>query len=108
MFEINPRTYFRYTVFVGLDWSIDVKRPKWERTWVKVELVIKGLNYGYFDLKLSHLLDTDSETYTQKNHVTQIHWEDAKRHVANEDLLHRKLYLYRKDTVPPEFMIEID
>jgi HKD family nuclease len=108
MFEINPRTYFRNTVFVDLDWSVDVKRPNWERAWAKFELVIKGINYGDFDLKLSHLLDTASETYAQRNHVTQIHWEDAKKYVAKEDLLNRKLYLYRKDTHPPMFMIEID
>ncbi len=40
--------------------------------------------------------------------MTQLHWGDAKAYVAKNDLLGRILYLYRKDTDPPEFMIEID
>lgn len=106
--KIDQRHYFREDVFADLEWKTDPQRPKWERAQTKMELVIKNLNYGVFNLKLSHYTDTKSVTYLQKNFMTQIHWGDAKQHVAKSDLLGRILYLYRKDTTPPEFMIEID
>jgi hypothetical protein len=106
--DIDQRHYFREDVFADLDWIPDQKRPKWERAQAKFELVIKNLNYGVFDLKLSHNTDTESRTYAQNNFMTQLHWGDAKEHVAKRDLLGRILYLYRKDAHPPEFMIEID
>ena len=74
----------------------------------KFELVIKNISYGVFDLMLSHKTDTESESYKQSNFMTQIHWGDAKALVGKKDLLDRNLYLYRKDSTPPEFMIEID
>lgn len=106
--EIDQRHYFREDVFAQLTWTLDTPPLKWERAQVKVEVVIKNLNYGIFDLKLSHNTDKKSASYKQKNFMTQIHWGDAKKHVAKRDLLGRILYLYRKDTDPPEFMIEID
>ena len=97
--NIDQRHYFREEVFADLEWKPDPQRPKWERAQTKVELVIKNLNYGVFTLKLSHYTDTKSATYLQKNFMTQIHWGDAKQHVAKRDLLGRILYLYRKDTL---------
>lgn len=105
--SIDQRHYFRDEVFADLTWTPDARRPKWERAQAKFELVIKNLNYGVFDLKLSHNT-AKGATYQQKNFMTQVHWGDAKEHVAKRDLLGRILYLYRKDTDPPEFMIEID
>lgn len=106
--DIDQRHYFREDVFSNLNWTPDPKKPKWERAQAKFELVIKNLNYGIFDLKLSHYTDKESTTYKQSNFMTQLHWGDAKAHVAKHDLLGRILYLYRKNTDPPEFMIEID
>jgi len=40
--------------------------------------------------------------------MTQLHWGVAQPLIAKQDLLGRNLYLYRKDSTPPEFMIEID
>ena len=40
--------------------------------------------------------------------MTQIHWGAARNLIGKMDLLNRNLYLYRKDSTPPEFMIEID
>lgn len=40
--------------------------------------------------------------------MTQLHWGEAKPLIAKKDLLGRNLCLYRKDSTPPEFMIEID
>jgi len=106
--DIDQRHYFREEVFSDLDWVTDPNRPIWERAQAKFDLVIKNLNYGAFDLKLSHNTDQTSKSYAQKNFMTQLHWGDAKEHVAKHDLLGRILYLYRKDTNTPEFTIEID
>jgi HKD family nuclease len=106
--DIDQRHYFREDVFSDLNWIPDKPPSKWERTQAKFELVVKNLNYGVFDLKLSHNTDTDSTSYRQKNFMTQLHWGDTKEYIAKHDLLGRILYLYRKDTHPPEFMIEID
>ena len=72
------------------------------------QLVVKNLNYGVFKLKLSHNTDQEIRKLQQKNFMTQLHWGDAKKYIAKPDLLGRVLYLYRKDTTPPEFTIEID
>jgi hypothetical protein len=108
--NIDCRHYFRDQVFAHLTWKQDPspKKPKWERANEVFELVIKNLNYGRFNLKLSHNTDQTSATYAERNFMTQLHWGDAKKYVAKSDLLGRILYLYRKDTVPPEFTIEID
>ncbi len=106
--DIDQRHYFREEVFADLEWIPDSKRPKWERAQARFEIVIKNINYGVFNLKLSHNTDTDSATYKQNNFMTQLHWGDVKELVAKHDLLGRILYLYRKDTYPPEFTIEID
>lgn len=106
--EIDQRHYFREDVFADLTWKPDSPPKKWERGQATFELVIKNLNYGVFNLKLSHNTDTASASYRQNNFMTQLHWGKAKEHIAKRDLLGRILYLYRKDTDPPEFMIEID
>lgn len=106
--NIDQRHYFRDEVFAELAWIADNPPSKWERSQAKFELVIKNLNYGVFNLKLSHNTDKNSASYKQNNFMTQIHWGDAKAYIAQRDLLGRTLYLYRKDTNPPEFMIEID
>jgi hypothetical protein len=106
--NIDQRHYFRDEAFADLTWTPDAQPSKWERAHAKFELVIKNLNYGVFDLQLSHNTDEKGRSYKQKNFMTQLHWGDAKKHVAKPDLLGRILYLYRKDTAPPEFMIEID
>ena len=106
--DIDQRHYFREEVFADLNWMPASPPSKWERAYASFELVIKNLNYGVFYLKLSHNTDVESRTYAQNNFMTQLHWGDAKEHVAKRDLLGRILYLYRKDTHPPEFMIEID
>lgn len=108
--DIDQRHYFRDEVFHDLVWALD-KSPsnkKWERAQTTFELVIKNINYGFFDLKLSHNTDKKSRSYQQKNFMTQLHWGEAKEHIAKPDLLERILYIYRKDVDPPEFMIEID
>jgi hypothetical protein len=106
--NIDQRHYFREEVFDGLKWTADAPPSKHERAWAKFELIVKNLNYGVFELKLSHSTNRKSRSYLQNNFMTQLHWGDAKKHIARRDLLGRILYLYRKDTNPPEFVIEID
>jgi HKD family nuclease len=106
--NIDHRHYFRDVVFAHLTWTPDPPPKKWERAHANFELVVKNLNYGVFNLKLSHNTDKKSTSYEQKNFMTQLHWGDAKQYIAKRDLLGRILYLYRKDTTPPEFTIEID
>jgi HKD family nuclease len=108
--NIDPRTYFRDDLFAHLAWTSDLasRKPHLERASENFELVIKNVNCGVFKLKLTHDTRLGSRTREEKNLVTQIHWGDAKKFIAKEDLLDRILYLYRKDTTPPEFTIEID
>lgn len=106
--NIDHRHYFRDEVFAHLIWTQDPPPKKWERARANFELVVKNVNYGVFNLKLSHNTDKKSASYEQKNFMTQLHWGDAKKYIAKRDLLGRILYLYRKDTNPPEFTIEID
>jgi HKD family nuclease len=108
--DINPRVYFRDELFAHLSWTNapSSKYPHLERAQENFELVIKNVNCGVFNLKLTHDTRPESPTLKEKNLVTRIHWGEAKRYIAKADLLGRILYLYRKDTTPPEFMIEID
>jgi HKD family nuclease len=106
--KIDHRHYFRHLVFAHLTWTPDQPPKKCERAHANFELVVKNLNYGVFYLKLSHNTNRESTSYEQKNFMTQLHWGDAKQYIAKRDLLGRILYLYRKDTTPPEFTIEID
>jgi HKD family nuclease len=105
---IDHRHFFRDEIFKDLTWTRKANTPHLERARARVELIIKGLNYGEFKLRLTHNTDVNSKTYMQKNEMTHLHWDNAIDLVKQPDLLERKLYLYRKDVDPPEFLIEID
>lgn len=107
-FDIDQRHYFRDEVFAELDWEQDANGKLWERAHASFELVIKNLNYGAYSLQLSHNMDKKSKSYRQSNFMTQLHWGTAKVHIARSDLLGRTLSLYRKNSAPPTFVIEID
>lgn len=106
--NIDQRHFFRDQVFNALTWTRDARKSHLERAVAMFELVIKNLNYGKFRLRLTHNTKTTSRTYRQKNAMSQLHWGDALPVVTRRDLLGRIMYLYRKDTGPPEFLIEID
>jgi HKD family nuclease len=106
--NIDQRHFFRDEVFGALTWTPDPKRPHLERARASFELLIKNLNYGKFVLQLTHNTDRTSRSYQQNNAMTQLHWGLALPAVARRDLLGRTMYLYRRDTNPPEFLIEID
>jgi len=106
--DIDQRHYFYNNVFNDLKWKADAPGSKKLRTTAKFELVIKNISYGVFDLVVAHGTDTTSASYKQRNFMTQLHWGEARALIAKQDLLGRNLYLYRKDSTPPEFTIEID
>lgn len=105
---IDQRHYFRDEVFADIDWTVDTKLPHYERSQIKAHIFTKGEYRGTFDLKISHNTDTTSKSYQQYNAMTNVSWGDAKNLIAQNDLLGRIMTLHRKDSAPPEFMIEID
>ena len=105
---IDQRHYFRDQVFANMDWSVDASKPHYERAHIHVHIVIKGEYKGAFNLRISHNMDKESESYKQNNSVTHVSWGEAKSLVAQSNLLGLTMTLYRKDSTPPEFMIEID
>lgn len=108
MDQIDQRHYFRDEIFSDLDWRFDYALPHYERANALFHFLTKGEYRGGFLLKISHNTDTTSKSYEQLNAMTNISWGMAKSVVAREDLLGRVMKLYRKDTTPPVFAIEID
>ena len=105
MDDIDQRHYFRDEVFDHLDWRPDPGISHYERATARFQIIIAGVDYGTFELPLSHNTRTDSEAYMQKNSMTQLHWRDARPLVAHENLLDRTMYLYKTDR---QFILEID
>lgn len=110
MDDIDQRHYFRDEVFSGLDWHHDTAPGKehMERAEAQFRLIIRDVDYGVFTLRLSHNTRTDTAAYEQSNSMTQLHWGEARPLVAREDLLDRTMYLYRDETDPDSFVLEID
>jgi len=107
---IDQRSYFRRTIFSSLDWRRDADRSlrHLERAEAEFEIVVKGVTFGKYTMKLTHNSRTDTRAYEQLNAMTQIHWGVAKGFIAHRDLLGRELRLYQKINNPRKFLIEID
>ena len=105
MGNIDQRHYFRDEVFKHLDWRRDPSTPHYERATAQFQIVIAGVDYGTFELALSHNTRTDSAAYIQSNSMTQVHWHNARPLVAHENLLDRTMYLYK---TARQFILEID
>jgi len=108
--DVDQRHYFRDDVFGALVWKPDVTPGKlhMERATAKFEIVVLGVDYGEFELDLSHNTKTDSTAYLQKNSMTSLHWGAAREHIAKEYLLGHTLSIYRAAGKPDEFAIEIE
>jgi hypothetical protein len=106
--NIDQRHFFRDEAFEGPAWKVDPRLQHYERAEADFHIVVKGVNFGKFTLKLSHNTDTTSRSYAQKNSMTQVHWGSALKLVAQPDLLGRIISLYRKEGNPSGFLIEID
>lgn len=108
--DIDQRHYFRDDVFAGLDWHHDTTPGKehMERAEAQFRLVIRDVDYGVFTLRLSHNSLTNTPAYEQRNSMTQLHWGQVRPLIAHEDLLDRIMSLYRDETAPDMFVLEID
>jgi len=98
--DIDQRHYFRDVVFSSAEWQSDTD-PSYshmERCTVMFRIIIKDIDYGLHELKLSHNTRIDTATYLQNNSMTQIHWgETVKPMIAQEDLLGSILCIYAPD-----------
>lgn len=107
-YDIDQRHYFKDVIFSNLTWLPD-QRPAYRhilRAECVFRVIILGVDYGTYRLKLSHNSRTDTPTYRQNNAMTQIHWGDIKTLVASDHLLRKKLYLL-KDSQDDSYVIEI-
>ncbi len=95
--DIDHRHHFRDVVFSGLDWEFDTVPGKShiERANVNIKIVILGVQYGNYNLKLSHNTRTDITSYIQRNSMTQLSWGDAKSLVGQEELIGKIASLYQ-------------
>lgn len=107
---IDQKHHYRDVSFSALDWQADPDPLKshLERSEAPFRLLIKGVDYGSFKLRITHNTRTDTATDEQENSKTQIHWDDAKPFVANPDLLGRTLSIYQETDDSTKFVIEID
>ena len=106
--DIDHRRYFRKEVFSTLTWKLKNNSSHLEEASTKFGLIIKGVIYGEFDLRITHNTNTQSTMYKQRNAMTRLSWGPVREHVARRDLLGRTLSLYRDATNPTRFVIEID
>ncbi|GLS99256.1 hypothetical protein GCM10007897_06350 [Sphingobium jiangsuense] len=105
--DVDHRHYFREEIFNQLDWS-GANAKTTEEAYAKFHLVIKGISYGEFDLRIGHTIGTESKAYKQNNAMTRLSWGPVKTHVGNPDLKDRTLSLYRDLADPTRFVLEID
>ena len=102
---IDQRHYFRDNLFSRLRWKTDATRKHYERANARFKIVVRNVDYGVFDLLISHNTSTDSRTYRQGNSMTQLHWGEIRTLIAKEDLIGRSMYLYQETH---HFTLEID
>lgn len=105
--DVDHRHYFREDIFNELDWVVTNARTT-EEAYAKFHLIIKGVSYGEFDLRIGHTIGTDSKAYKQNNAMTRLSWGPVKTFVGNPDLKDRMLSLYRDTADPTRFVLEID
>lgn len=106
--NIDQRHYFRDTVFATLNWVRDTKpnTAHYERAIAKFRIIVEGMDFGIFELRLSHNTKTDTTSYKDKNSMTSISWGAAKKIIAKEELIGKSANLY-KNNKKGEFTLEI-
>ncbi|MDQ3748100.1 MAG: phospholipase D family protein [Acidobacteriota bacterium] len=107
---IDQRHYFRDEVFYSLSWDFDTnpRTTHYERAIAFFKLIIMGIDYGVFELTLSHNTRTDTATYEQKNSMTSISWGEAREHIAKDELIGRSAKLYKNEDKVDEFILVIE
>ncbi|OAZ04595.1 phospholipase D family protein [Flavobacterium succinicans] len=107
--DINTRHYFRDEVFQTLAWSFDtrINRTHIERVVADFKIVISGIDYGTFQLGISH--NTNSEHLEDvKQPATQLHWGEAKYLIAQDELIGKTATLFKDVTVADAFTLIIE
>jgi HKD family nuclease len=105
--DVDHRHYFREDVFPDLSWGA-TNRPTVEEAHAKFQLVLKGISYGDYDLRIAHTKGTTSKAYLQRNAMTRLSWGPMRDLVGRRDLIGRTLRLYRDKADPTRFVLEID
>lgn len=105
--EVDHRHYFRDEIFPDLAWRMS-NTPTVEEAYARFQLVLKGISYGEFDLRVAHTKGKTSAAYLQHNAMTRLSWGPLRDYVGREDLLGRTLTLYRDRANPKRFVLEID
>ena len=106
--SVDHRHYFKKEVFSGLTWKPTNSTGKVVEAYAKFQLVLKGVSYGEFDLRIGHTTSTTSRAYKQRNAMTRLSWGAMGEYIAREDLIARTLSLYRDKADPKRFVLEID
>ncbi|MFD0727531.1 phospholipase D family protein [Lysobacter brunescens] len=104
--DVDHRHYFREEVFDALDWSPSTTTV--DEAFARFQLVVRGVDYGAFDLRIAHTTSTNTRSYEQRNAMTRLSWGLARDHVANLTLIGGRLSLYRDRANPKRFLLEID
>lgn len=104
--DVDHRHYFREEVFDALDWSPSTATV--DEAFARFQLVVRGVDYGAFDLRIAHTNSTNTRSYEQRNAMTRLSWGLARDHVANLTLIGGRLSLYRDKANPKRFLLEID
>lgn len=104
--DVDHRHYFREEVFDALDWSPST--PTVDEAFARFQLVVRGVDYGAFDLRIAHTTSTSTRSYEQRNAMTRLSWGLARDHVANPTLIGGRLSLYRDKANPKRFVLEVD
>lgn len=104
--EVDHRHYFREEVFPALTWT--PRSVTVDEATGTFQVVLKGIDYGSFEMQIRHTTSTDTTSYKQKNAMTRLSWGDVAAEVKRPDLIGRAMSLYRDLADPTKFMIEID
>jgi HKD family nuclease len=105
--DIDHRHYFREEILPELSWRPS-RTETVEEAYAKFHLVLRGISYGEFDLRIAHTKGTTSAAYKQKNAMTRLSWGPLRDYVGRDDLLGRSLALYRDKADAKRFVLEID
>lgn len=106
--NVDQRHYFREIVFSALEWNRDSAkgREHFERAYANFTIYVDNINYGTYNLRLSHNTRTDTPSYRQGNYMTHVSWGKAKSIIAKPELLGKKAYLYRLPN--NDFLLKIE
>ncbi len=104
----NFQTYFRDIVFNTLSWEFKrAQYPHIEYADCDFEVILEGRNIGSFSLELVHSTDFTSKTALQNNAMTKIKWGPLRHCIDNPDYLNKTLKIYRTNSNPSTYILEI-